>query len=60
MATLTWQSGEKPATATTLINGSTLPQFAWDPTAAFAHVTNSNSSAILRERQLQAGIKLNF
>jgi hypothetical protein len=60
MAVLTWQSGEKPATATTLVNGSAVPQYAWDAAAAFGHATNANTSAILRERQIQAGIKLNF
>ena len=60
MAALTWQSGEKPATATTLVNGSAVPQYAWDAAAAFGHATNANTSAILRERQIQAGIKLNF
>ncbi|HEY6446228.1 MAG TPA: TonB-dependent receptor [Acidobacteriaceae bacterium] len=60
MANLVWQSGERPAIATTLVNGSKLPQYAWDPTAAFGNRTNTNGGAISRERQIQAGVKLNF
>jgi hypothetical protein len=60
MATLTWQSGERPATATELVNGTSVTQYAYDATAAFGSATNAASSALQRERQIQAGVKLNF
>lgn len=60
MGALTWQSGEKPAIATTLVNGTRIPQYVFDPTAAFGHINNANTGAISRERQIQAGVKLNF
>lgn len=60
MATLSWQSGMKPGTKTTLVNGSTQTQYTFDPTAAFGGVTNANSNALIRERQLQIGAKLTF
>ncbi len=60
MAVLTWQSGEKPATTTALVNGTSVPQYAYDATAAFGNRTNAESSAISREREIQAGVKLNF
>jgi hypothetical protein len=60
MATLTWQSGERPVTTTALVNGTTVTQYAWDATAAFGSATNAASSALQRERQIQAGVRLNF
>jgi hypothetical protein len=60
MATLTWQSGMKPGTKTVLVNGTSETQYAYDPTAAFGGVTNANSGAVNRERQLQLGLRLNF
>jgi hypothetical protein len=60
MATLTWQSGEKPGTKTVLVNGSSQIQYAFDPTAAFGGVTNANSGAVSRERQIQLGLRLHF
>jgi len=60
MATLTWQSGEKPGTKTVLVNGSSEAQYVFDPTAAFGSVTNANSGAVNRERQMQIGMRLNF
>jgi hypothetical protein len=60
MATLTWQSGERPVTTTTLVNGTSVTQYAYDATAAFGSATNAASSALQRERQIQAGIRLNF
>jgi hypothetical protein len=60
MATLTWQSGVKPGTKIVLVNGTSETQYAYDPTAAFGGVTNANSGAVNRERQLQLGLRLNF
>jgi hypothetical protein len=60
MATLTWQSGVKPGTKTVLVNGGSQTQYVFDPTAAFGDVTNANSGAVNRERQLQLGIRLTF
>jgi hypothetical protein len=60
MATLTWQSGEKPGTKTVLVNGASQTQYVFDPTAAFGNVTNANSGAVSRERQVQVGFRLNF
>ncbi len=60
MATLSWQSGVKPGTKTVMTNGSTETQYIYDPTAAFGEVTNANSGAVNRERQLQVGIRLVF
>lgn len=60
MATLTWQSGMKPDTKTVLVNGTTQTEYAFDPTAAFGGVTNANSRAFSRERQIQVGIRLRF
>ena len=60
MATLVWQSGVKPGTTTVLTNGSTETQYVFDPTAAFGGVTNANSGAVNRERQMQVGIRLVF
>lgn len=60
MGALTWQSGEKPTVATVLVNGTSVPQYVFDPTAAFGHANNANTGAISRERQMQAGVKLNF
>ena len=60
MADLTWQSGEKPATTTALVNGSSVLEYAYDATAAFGNRTNAESNAISREREIQAGVKLNF
>ena len=60
MATLTWQSGIKPGTKTTLVDGITQTQYVFDPTAAFGNVTNANSTALSRERQLQVGLRLVF
>jgi Carboxypeptidase regulatory-like domain len=60
MATLTWQSGERPVTTTTLVNGTSVTQYAYDATAAFGSATNAASSALQRERQIQAGVRLNF
>jgi hypothetical protein len=60
MATLTWQNGMKPETKTVLVNGTSETQYAYDPTAAFGGVTNANSGAVNRERQLQLGLRLNF
>ena len=60
MATLTWQSGEKPATKTVLVNGNSQTQYVFDPTAAFGNVTNANSGAESRERQIQIGLRVNF
>jgi hypothetical protein len=59
MGVLTWQSGEKPATDTILANGGSEVEYAWDANAAFGQPNNANS-AIYRERQIQAGVKLNF
>jgi hypothetical protein len=60
MATLTWQSGVRPGTKTTLVNGSSQMQYVFDPTAAFGNVTNANSGAVNRERQVQVGFRLVF
>lgn len=60
MATLTWQSGEKPGTKTVLVNGSSQTQYVFDPTAAFGNVTNANSGAVSRDRQIQLGLRLRF
>ncbi len=60
MATLNWQSGMKPDTKTVFVNGTTQTEYAFDPTAAFGGVTNANSRAFARERQLQLGIRLRF
>jgi hypothetical protein len=60
MATLTWQSGEKPGTKTALVNGGSETQYVFDPTAAFGNVTNANSGAVSRERQVQVGLRLVF
>ena len=60
MATLTWQSGEKPGTKTVLVNGNSQTEYVFDPTAAFGNVTNANSGELNRERQLQVGIRLRF
>ena len=60
MGTLTWQSGMKPDTKTVLVNGSTWMEYAFDPTAAFGGVTNANSRAYSRERQVQIGLRLRF
>jgi hypothetical protein len=60
MATLTWQSGIKPGTKTVFTNGTTQTQYVEDLTAAFGAVTNANSGAVNRERQLQLGIRLNY
>ena len=60
MATLAWQSGVKPGTKTVMTNGSTETQYVYDPTAAFGEVTNANSGAVNRERQMQIGIRLVF
>ena len=35
MATMTWQSGEKPGTKTVLVSGRSQTQYVFDPTAAF-------------------------
>jgi hypothetical protein len=42
------------------VNGTTVTQYAWDATAAFGSATNAASSALQRERQIQAGVRLNF
>ena len=60
MATLAWQSGVKPGTKTTLANGGSETQYVFDPTAAFGGVTNANSHALSRERQIQVGVRLVF
>lgn len=60
MATLTWQSGIRPGTKTVLTNGRTETQYVFDPTAVFGGVTNANSGAVLREREIQAGLRLIF
>jgi Carboxypeptidase regulatory-like domain len=60
MAKLTWQSGEKPGTKTVLANGMSQTEYVFDPTAAFGNVTNANSGAVSRERQIQVGIRLSF
>jgi hypothetical protein len=60
MATLTWQSGVRPGTKTVMTNGTTETQYVFDPTAAFGDATNANSSAVGRERQIQAGMRLIF
>ena len=60
MGTLAWQSGVKPGTKTVLVNGRTETQYVYDPTAAFGGVTNANSGAVSRERQLQLGLRLRF
>lgn len=60
MATLTWQSGMKPGVKSVLVDGQTQTEYAFDPTAAFGEVTNANSRALFRERQIQGGIRLHF
>jgi hypothetical protein len=60
MATLTWQSGEKPGTKTVLANGSSQTEYVFDPTAQFGGVTNANSGVVSRERQVQLGLRLRF
>jgi len=50
----------KPGTKTVMTNGSTETQYIYDTTAAFGGVTNANSGAVNRERQLQVGIRLVF
>lgn len=60
MGTLTWQSGQIPSTSEILANGTSLPQYDYDATAAFGATTNAGSSVLSRERQIQLGVKLNF
>ncbi|HTW47799.1 MAG TPA: TonB-dependent receptor [Acidobacteriaceae bacterium] len=60
MGTLTWQSGEQPVTTTALVNGTSITQYAYDASAAFGSPTSAASSMLQRERQIQAGVKLNF
>ncbi len=60
MATLTWQSGERPGTKTVLVDGNTQSQYVFDSTAAFGNVTNANSGVESRERQIQIGLRLIF
>jgi hypothetical protein len=60
MATLTWQSGEKPGTKTVLVNGSSQTEYVFDPTAQFGGVTNANNGVVSRERQIQLGMRLRF
>ena len=60
MATLTWQSGERPAPSVTMVNGTSVQQYAYDATAAFGNPTNAASTALQRERQMQAGVRLHF
>lgn len=60
MAALTWQSGERPAPSITMVNGTSVRQYAYDATAAFGNPTNAASTAVQRERQIQAGVRLNF
>jgi hypothetical protein len=60
MATLTWQSGERPVTTAALVNGTSVTQYAYDATAAFGSATSAASGMLFRERQIQAGIKLSF
>ncbi len=60
MASLVWQSGVKPGASVVMVNGTSVRQYLFDPTAAFGSVTNANSRSLNRERQIQAGIKFNF
>ncbi len=60
MARLTWQSGMKPVAKTVFVNGTAQSEYAFDSTAAFGGVTNANSMAFSRERQIQVGAKLIF
>lgn len=60
MATLSWQSGIRPGSKIVMTNGTSEAEYLFDPTAAFGGVTNANSSALLRERQIQAGFRLIF
>ena len=60
MANLIWQSGMKPGSTVQLVNGTSMFIPVFDATAAFGGRTNANSSALSRERQLQAGVRLDF
>ncbi|MGB6134893.1 MAG: carboxypeptidase regulatory-like domain-containing protein [Acidobacteriaceae bacterium] len=60
MANLIWQSGMKPGSTVQLVNGTSMSIPVFDATAAFGGPTNANSSALSRQRQLQAGIRLDF
>ena len=60
MATLTWQSGMKSGTQTVVVNGRSEKEYSFDPTAQFGGVTNANSGAVTRERQLQLVLRLRF
>lgn len=60
MGTLTWQSGERPAPSVVMANGTSVQQYTYDATAAFGNATNAASTALQRERQLQAGVRLHF
>jgi hypothetical protein len=60
MATLTWQSGVRPGTKTVMTSGTNETQYVFDPTAEFGSITNANSNALSRERQIQAGLRLIF
>ena len=60
MATLTWQSGVRPGTKTVMTSGTAETQYVFDPTAEFGSITNANSNALSRERQIQAGLRLIF
>jgi hypothetical protein len=60
MGTMTWQSGQIPGTSEVLVNGTSVPEYDYDATAAFGAATNAGSSVLSRERQFQLGVKLNF
>lgn len=60
MAILTWQSGLRPGTKTVMTNGAVQTEYVIDPTAAFANVTNANSTSFSREREIQLGLRLTF
>ncbi|MBB6146895.1 hypothetical protein HNQ77_004876 [Silvibacterium bohemicum] len=58
-ATLSYQSG-MTTTTTTNATGGTVEEAVPSATAAFGGVTNSNSSFLYHQRQIQAGIKFVF
>lgn len=60
MANLIWQSGMEPGSTVQLVDGTAISVPVFDATAAFGGPTNANSSALSRERQLQAGVRLDF
>lgn len=60
MANLNWQSGMRPGSAVELVNGTSVSEPLFDATAAFGSPASANSRSLMRERQLQMGLRLSF